>query len=356
MKYTKNDDIFAANITNENAEQTPDTEQEKNFEQMQAEYFKKEALKSLEKSKGSYLHKNYVQIIQLLDRGVPVSELLQEMRLQDRKMQLNYVSGDNDACTLVLHSHSFYELLYVTSGSVDYLIGSQRYRIQAGHLVFIPPDYNHCPLFPKAAGKTSHTYSRYTIWLDRSFFDSICNGHPDIGSLFASCIQQNRFLLCTSESSRRTLDVLCENLHQELLEQRPGWELYLTASILNLLVHICRNYFPEGVEPLREHSLVDDILCYIDTHLSDSLSLENMAEQFHVSKSTITHLFRNQLRIPFYRCVVERRLLLAKSKMLRGLPMHQVCEECGFSDYSAFYRLFKKEYGLSPTEYMKLRR
>ena len=46
-----------------------------------------------------------------------------------------------------------------------------------------------------------------------------------------------------------------------------------------------------------------------------------------------------------------KRLSMAKYKIYHGTQPSKVYSECGFSDYSTFYRAFKKEYNLSPKEF-----
>ena len=45
-----------------------------------------------------------------------------------------------------LHSHTFYEMIYCTGGSTQYLLGTQRYRLLHGDIVLIPPGVSHRPL------------------------------------------------------------------------------------------------------------------------------------------------------------------------------------------------------------------
>ena len=62
--------------------------------------------------------------------------------------------------SLQLHSHSFYEILYCESGSIQYLIADKRYRIHAGDIVLVPPGVSHRPIFYE---EMSEPYSRIVL-------------------------------------------------------------------------------------------------------------------------------------------------------------------------------------------------
>ena len=71
-----------------------------------------------------------------------------------------------------------------------------------------------------------------------------------------------------------------------------------------------------------------------------------------VSKYHLSHAFSGEVGISVYRYIMLRRLLLARQLLMAGESAGQVCRACGFSDYTAFYRAFKSEYGISPREFL----
>ena len=95
-------------------------------------------------------------------------------------------------------------------------------------------------------------------------------------------------------------------------------------------------------------------MAYIEKNLSQKITLEETAHHFYVSVSTITQLFRQKMGTSFYRCVTQRRLITAKTLIGEGKSLEDVSRAVGFSDYSSFYRAFKKEYGITPRQYTQL--
>ena len=100
--------------------------------------------------------------------------------------------------------------------------------------------------------------------------------------------------------------------------------------------------------------LLNEVLSYIELHLNEKITLEETAKHFYVSVSTITQLFRQKMGTSFYRCVTQRRLIAAKVRIGDGESLEDVSRAVGFTDYSTFYRAFKKEYGITPRQYTQL--
>ena len=79
-----------------------------------------------------------------------------------------------------------------------------------------------------------------------------------------------------------------------------------------------------------------------------------MAHTLHMSPSSLSHLIKQKMNVSLYQFVLQRRLIVAKNRILNGIPLSHAWEHVGFADYSNFFRAFKKEYGMSPSAFKKL--
>ena len=248
------------------------------------------------------------------------------------------------------HSHNFYELLYCRSDcTLEYLVGTRRYLMQKGDMVFVPPGVSHQPLLSR---HLQQPYIRDVVWVSQEFMRNMCMWFPEL----LDHVGRESNLLRVDDSVREELGKLFEQGILEAEKRKAGWELAVLGNTITLMIRLRRACEEQMAQPLKAENpqMLDRVLHYIEMNLGEKITLSDVASRFFVSESTITQLFRKKMGVSFYHCVTQRRLIAAKSLIGRNVPLEQVSEQVGFADYSAFYRAFKKEYGISPAQYRKL--
>ena len=281
--------------------------------------------------------------------GYDPSMLYQELEMESRFVDTHQDISFSNA-SVCLHSHIFLELLYCrnTCGA-EYLVGSERYRLQKGDIILIAPGVSHRPLLPE---HMPEPYKRDVLWINPEFLSTIARSFPD----FAVTEPRYFSLLRTAGTRWEFLGDLFHAGIQEAANQAPGWELAVVGNTLTILSHLKRAYRERSAAPLKAEKpeLLDQVMAYVEAHLAEKITLADVAHHFFISESTITQTFRKKMGVSFYRCVTQRRLIAAKTLISENLPLETIAERVGFSDYSSFYRAFKQEYGISPRQYRKL--
>ena len=99
---------------------------------------------------------------------------------------------------------------------------------------------------------------------------------------------------------------------------------------------------------------LDTAVQYIDGHLTDELSVRELASVCFISADHLTRLFKKKFGISVSEYMQERRISLAGELMRRQeMSISMVANKVGFGNYSYFTEQFKKFYGMTPREYQK---
>ena len=97
--------------------------------------------------------------------------------------------------------------------------------------------------------------------------------------------------------------------------------------------------------------MVADLVDFINTHLSEDLSLERLASEVNYSEYYICRIFKSITNYTLTNYIIEKRISKAAYYLKGDLPIGKVAENAGFNNYSYFYKTFKKMMGVSPIEY-----
>ena len=93
---------------------------------------------------------------------------------------------------------------------------------------------------------------------------------------------------------------------------------------------------------------------YVNQNIAENLSLQAIAGALNVSESYLSHAFKGSMNISLHQYILKKRLVMAHRKIMDGEPAVKAALECGFQDYSGFYKQFRKMYGQPPGSIARL--
>lgn len=112
--------------------------------------------------------------------------------------------------------------------------------------------------------------------------------------------------------------------------------------------------FVFDLNDIKHQNVVFQTTAYIKAHLTEKLSLDEVAEHVYLSKSYFCRIIKDELGCTFTEYV--NRLRVERSKLLltgTGMPIAEIACAVGFDDQSYFNRIFKKQTGIAPGSYRK---
>ncbi|MGN8749603.1 AraC family transcriptional regulator [Oscillospiraceae bacterium HCP3S3_D12] len=264
-----------------------------------------------------------------------------EMLRQDFQLSHN---RDPYFRTMEFHAHDFLELYYFLDGSVTYYIEDQVYDLCPGDLLIIPAGKMHRPVIANEHA----AYERMVLWITPQYLQGI---DSPAGDLQKNLQKVGEHGYCVPFRGDETVFVTAL-LKKLLYMQKNDTDPKFCASAVELyLWTIFRSYGVIDTTHRNETQVIPQVIRYITEHFSEPLTLEDIAAEFFVSKSYLNRHFKAYTNSTVYAYIMALRLTHARRMLREGIPAVEAGRECGFSDYSTFYKAFKTQTGLSPQQF-----
>lgn len=247
------------------------------------------------------------------------------------------------------HSHNSYELFLPLSASCEFEVLGNTYTASRGSVMLFSPDEPH-RLLVSSDRSLSYMYAQFTpeyLPGDREIKDCVrdlFDTHPH-GEKNLRLLRRESFAYLQATLSR-LCEVRGERVHDDFFRI-----LYpALIEIAQYGIPILPSRSQRIANPISKSTLVEEIVEYIAVHYAAVKDLSFVKEQFHYSAVHVNTLFKQQLGVSLWKYVLHIRMDRACDMLLNGTGAEAVATACGFTDYSTFYRIFKKSYGISPTE------
>lgn len=125
------------------------------------------------------------------------------------------------------------------------------------------------------------------------------------------------------------------------------------TCIDNLKITLFQRKAPTRTD-VPEERTITGITRYLQEHLAEDISLSVLAEEFHLSSQYISQLFKSEVGVNFLAYLTNIRMEKAKKLLLStSLSIADVSEQSGYGDYRVFTKVFKKNEGITPSQYRR---
>ena len=145
------------------------------------------------------------------------------------------------------------------------------------------------------------------------------------------------------------------NILRETELKNTGYEDVCQAYMEILIIRLMRNTalaIPAEPQTVSANRQCAAVRRYIDLHFKEPLTLELLAEEGHMNKYYLSHAFKREYGVSPINYMISRRIEESKYLLAEtDLSLSQIAQLLGFSSLSYFSQVFRKTQGLSPMEY-----
>ena len=250
------------------------------------------------------------------------------------------------------HYHEFDKIVIFLSGTASYIVEGRSYFLQPGDVLLVSHHLIHKPVIDP-----NDPYERVVIYLDPGFIRSHSTKDTDLSACFRLARRRQFALMRPEGEERERLQTQLAALEQAVTDKEFGCELLAQTQFLQMMIHLNRamdrDHTDRDEQASRHDPKIERALSYINEHLSENLSVDVLAGQVYVSKYHFMRRFKELTGCSVHQYITQKRLLAAARLLSSGVSAQNTCARCGFQDYSAFQRAFRRQFGMTPRELLK---
>lgn len=218
----------------------------------------------------------------------------------------------------------FNDLTFVLKGHLNYVVNGKSVTVNAGDGMFI-----------KAGNyRIRHKSNDISSYI---CFNFTTEEEIDLPLLMKNCINSElRLLLMFYDEALKKLS--------------PRKNEKISVLLKNILLTLY-----DYIDSKKNQSLSEQIATYIHLNYTEKLTLKNISEEFFYTPQYCEKIFKKDYGVSIIKYLLNLRIEEAKALLLANtMPPSQIPFLIGFNDYNYFCRIFKKQTGLTPSEYKKL--
>jgi AraC-like DNA-binding protein len=247
-----------------------------------------------------------------------------------------------------LHKHTFYEIIWVDSGTSKQTIDYKEYGLVPQSLFFISPGQLH--LFEQ----WEHLKGGSILFTEEFFLLNHQNQDKLFELSFLDNFHANPLLQPSQEhftEIRHTIELLCKE------KVRKDYSQPIAQALLHILVaqiQRCINGTQSRQLSKRSVLVYKELKVLLDVHFMENLSVSDYADKLHLTSHHLNVICKEVTGKTAGEVIRARSLLEAKRLLTHSdISVTEVASTLHFFDLSYFARIFRNETGLSPATFKK---
>ena len=171
-------------------------------------------------------------------------------------------------------------------------------------------------------------YDRIIIYVSPDFLTAYRDSASDLSLCFQKAYEEKSHVLRVHSFGNSRLGAITKDLDASLSDSDFAHELHHKLLFLEFLIQLNRaagHNKIEFIETSASSEKILSILNYLNEHLTESISIDDLSSCFYLSRYYLMHTFKEQTGYSIGSYLSTKRLLLAKELILSGKPITDVC-------------------------------
>jgi len=252
----------------------------------------------------------------------------------------------------LIHTHDFSELVIILKGTALHIVNGKEYALKPGDTFLIHGDLSH-------GYKNVSNLEYINIMFDFSIVQQfpLLKRQKGFQALFfiePFYRKEQNFSskLELTPSQLKKVEVIADILIDEFIQDIDNSQAMISSYFTVLLIMLSRNYSTNINESNRKVLQMSEAVTYIEENFLENINLSQLSELACISSRHFVRVFKKNYGSTPMDYIIGRRLNYSATLLKEtSLQISQIATASGFNDHNYYSRKFKDVYALSPTEF-----
>ena len=248
-----------------------------------------------------------------------------------------------------IKSNEYYKILFIFEGNCEVKWGYESQEGNKDSIILISPNNNI-----EVGLKSNQPLTIYELVINTELLNILSDEEVNLVKSFNTVPFE-----CSVVNANTETTMLIKNILKKLLRSKEDKNefadsIYIKSMLSIVVVLILRScIYAEPKQKIKRitHFLIDDIFAYINNHITEEISLDRLEKEFYVSKFHISREFKKLTGTTLHQYIIKTKLDLCKNLIEEGKSITDIAQICNLGSYNNLFRVFKKEFGITPKEY-----
>lgn len=269
--------------------------------------------------------------------------------LDHREFEAYHVITEGDFGMPAFHTHDHYEFYLYVGGNAHITVEEKNYTPEPYALFIYPPGVMHRCSVVGELGR----YERAYAYSSTDFLKAISTQDFPMLQIIEKAMEKHVYGYRLGVRAGSSLVAQMDDIIHHAHLTSPAEQMLNRCRMTMLLVSVCQAIGVTEEEKLSTSSQIHQVIAYINEHLAEDLSLDELAARFYVSKYYLLHAFKEYADISVHQYIISKRIIHAQILLRDGVSPGEAARASGFNDYAGFYRAFVKQTGTTPQKYSR---